>query len=252
MKRSLGIIILVIASLSAYSQESKDEIDFRREAPQTVNQRKSGYQFEVKYRIAADYIQQWEHSDNKTYPNTYFHGGRIGVEVDFMLPYNLSVHSGLKYALTYGHTNQHFGLADTANSGEQYLNHRILKHTLTIPAQISYEQHLWRKLSMFFFAGPEFSIGLSQHDKITANMADATLNWLKTQNIQTDSYDKYSAKELYRFNLLFDLGGGFQWDKYRLQAGYNFGLLPLVNNSVASTKRQMTDWNWFVGFSYLF
>jgi hypothetical protein len=45
------------------------------------------------------------------------------------------------------------------------------------------------------------------------------------------------------------LGGGFEWDRYRLQAGYDFGLNNLQRNTAVPTHK-LYEWGWMVAFSY--
>jgi hypothetical protein len=59
------------------------------------------------------------------------------------------------------------------------------------------------------------------------------------------------ADELVRANIQLGLGGGLECDKYRLQSGYDFGL----NNLVKHPQRKgqyMSEWGWYVSFSYRF
>ena len=58
-------------------------------------------------------------------------------------------------------------------------------------------------------------------------------------------------KELYRVNVQFGLGGGFEWDRYRLQAGYDFGLNNLLKTPIVPEEK-IYEWGWMVAFSYKF
>jgi hypothetical protein len=57
------------------------------------------------------------------------------------------------------------------------------------------------------------------------------------------------AKDVYRTNIQFGLGGGFEWDRYRVQAGYDFGLNNLIRTSLIPNQR-LNEWGWMVAFSY--
>jgi hypothetical protein len=57
--------------------------------------------------------------------------------------------------------------------------------------------------------------------------------------------------ELIRANIQWGLGGGLEWDRYRLQAGYDFGLNNLIKHPVIDDQ-QMWQWGWFVSFCYKF
>ncbi len=253
MKKSI-VLAFIISFLCVFSvsllsaQESRNNINFAQEDQQREAQKRANWKLTYTYRIEAAYEQDWLHSDTKTYQNTYLHGGRIGATVDFNLPYNLSIQTGLFYKLTYGTNNQHFRSADTATLAANYLHHQILWHRLQIPVQLHYNQVLWKKLSMHFFFGPKFHIGLAMHDKITPYIDETVKNFLDGHGIFQETYDRYSEKELRRFDLSFTLGGGFTWDRYRLQAGYDFGVINQYKKKPKSNAKA-NNWSWFVGFA---
>ena len=57
------------------------------------------------------------------------------------------------------------------------------------------------------------------------------------------------AKEVYRTNIQFGLGGGLEWDRYRLQAGYDFGLNNLQRTSIVPNQK-LQEWGWMLTFAY--
>lgn len=248
MKRISSIFILLICIFSSvYSQESKNNINFEEEE-EYRKKSENKYQFSVSYRIEAGYVQDWQHSQSLSYPDLYLHGARIGGMVGFALPYSLSAEIGLRYSLTAGQTEQHIRAAQLDVTQAQWLKHNIMEHRLTIPLLISSELQLWRLLSMYVFTGPQFELGLAQTDNIVSQLDPSTIKWMQENKMPTDSYERYSANELSRFGVSWSIGGGFQWDKYRLSAGYDFGL----NNLARNAKQHMWQWSWFVCFSYRF
>ena len=59
------------------------------------------------------------------------------------------------------------------------------------------------------------------------------------------------TNDLVRANIQWSIGGGFEWDRYRLQSGYNFGLNNLVRHP-QTQGQYMSEWGWFVSFCYKF
>lgn len=253
MKR---IFILTYCTLlvccAMFAQEAKNDLFVLEQEKATKRSNMyENYVFSVTYGIEVGYAQDWQHSNTDSYPDTYFHGGRVGATFDFNLPYHLTLQTGLRYQLTYGHNLQHFRSVNNENAREEYLDHNILKHTLMVPVYATYTQKLWRQLALWFYTGPEFSVGIAQQDNIKGNISEATDKWLQTSGIMTESYDKYAANELARFNMQWGLGGGLQWDKYRLLSGYSFGLNNLVKgHQTLYANSHMWEWGWFVSFSY--
>ena len=68
---------------------------------------------------------------------------------------------------------------------------------------------------------------------------------------RTEPYERYGSKELFRTNIQMGLGGGLEWDAYRIEAGYDFGLNNIIRNQVIPNQ-QLSEWGWFVSFSYKF
>ena len=91
--------------------------------------------------------------------------------------------------------------------------------------------------------------GLAETDYVHADVSAGTRAWLLAQGKHLDTYDKYTSKELFRTNIMYGLGGGFTWDVYRLEAGYDFGLNNLLRTPVYSGDR-MAEWQWHVSFVY--
>ena len=101
---------------------------------------------------------------------------------------------------------------------------------------------------MFFYGGPQLHIGLAENDYMETHLSDKNKEWMQAEGIHVEPYDRMQ-EELIRANIQLGVGGGFEWDRYRLQAGYDFGL----NNQVRlSNDRHMWKWGWYTSFSYRF
>ena len=251
MKQTLVIISLILSSVASIcAQESKNEINFAAEE-QKQAALENTYKFFVTYRIQAGYMQEWQHSKNNNYPDLYLYGPQIGATFDFNLPYNFTLQTGFIYGLTYGVTNQHWKNMSKYTYEEQIVNHRILSHQFIIPVYVTYNIAVWRKLSIVFYTGPQLALGLAQNDYLKHNLNDETKKFLVDSNVKTDPYERYTSGELIRPNIQYSVGAAVQWDRYRLQGGYNFGLNNLIkqNNNI---NQHMWNWSWNVVFTYAF
>lgn len=273
MKKSLvGILFLTLFSFGTWAQDT-DKIktpDLQTAEPDFFDptrdaKRKQEYHFGVEYRVQAGYVQNWQNSREKNYPTAYLHGARVGATVNFLLPHRLSAQVGLLYTLTYGTYQQSWAAMgyEDVYAHSAYIHHRVMQHQLTIPARVYANIHLWKDLNMFLYAGPQLQIGLASHDNLKACVTDSTIHWMNGQAVvdipggtttisspvQTEPYDRYQVKELWRTNIQMGVGGGFEWDRYRLQAGYDFGLNNLVHQRVVANQH-MWEWSWYVSFSY--
>ncbi len=248
MKKLFYICLLSAACFTLQAQEAKNNIDFTQDDSKKEFQ--NYYSEFMSYRLEIGYAQDWQNSNNNTVRDMYAHGANLGVTFDFNLKYNISMQTGLLYSFTYGRTDQHWS---TLASKEDFLRHDVTHHSLIIPVRCTYTQPLWKRLALYFYTGPELAVGLAQKDNIKLdNISDATLAWLQANNINTTSYDRYTSDELRRFNVRWGLGGGLQWDVYRLQAGYSFGLNNLYKQQTTIPDAYLSEWGWNVSFSWMF
>ena len=228
----------------------------------TANSKADAYKFSTPWRLEVGYAQLNHRTQDTS--ALYLHGVRLGATVDFVLPYHFSIQTGALATLTFGKNahkwpstfaipdengNYMTGDNDYENTQNNFLQNDIVQLQLTIPVRAYYNITLWRKLRMFFFAGPQLQIGLTNYYRVQKNLSPTANQWLAKQGVKTTDYDQYLEKQLYRTNIQFGLGGGFEWDRYRLQAGYDFGLNNILRSN-KSLHHKMNEWGWMCTFSY--
>lgn len=251
------LMILCVVCAYAYAQENKSTPDLQTahdvffDPTRSEEQEKEEYHFATEYRIEAGYVQHNQRTKNQSYPDAYLHGARVGATFTFLLPQHFSLQTGLLYTLVYGQNEQHWRSETQPTTQEEYIRHCVLEHNLTIPVRAYYTIPLWKKLNLFFYGGPQLHIGLAETDYMKTHLSDLTKQRLETWDIPTEQYDRFSSGELCRANIQLGVGGGFEWDQYRLQSGYDFGLNNLVANKRLSDQH-MWEWGWYVSFSYRF
>jgi len=254
MKRTVQIIIA--ACLSVVSVWAADEttkpayqiadntfFDPTRKVEQTEK-----YEFGVEYRIEAGFVQHHQRTRDLSYPQMYLHGVRLGATFTFNLPVHFGLQTGLLYMLQYGSREEHWRSMDAPSAQTEFIRHHVLSHNLTVPVRVFYTIPLWKQLNLFFYGGPQLHIGLAQSDYPDNHITPATEAWLSSIDVPVKSYDRY-AGELLRANIQLGVGGGLEWDRYRLQAGYDFGLNNLVRQQ-QTIPAYLSEWGWYVSFSY--
>lgn len=189
------------------------------------------------FRIEAGYIQPYQFGEG--YRTTYFHGGKIGATVDFDIKYGMSIQTGLYYLMAYGTNSQSYPHLS------EYVDYSTTMYQLDIPVRFSYTIKIWKDLSLFAFAGPTFNIGLAMPEKADAHLSAITEEMTGIQSGTTNLY----CKKVLPFNFMLGAGGGIQWENYRLQSGYDFGMHNIYRNTYGYIMKQ---WNWFASFSYAF
>jgi len=250
---AIGICLLSCGSVWADDVKKPDlQIADNTFFDPTKKQAQEEYHFGVEYRIEAGYAQHEQRTRDMTYPQLFLHGARVGATFTFLLPLHFSIQTGLLYTVTCGKNEQHWRSMSIQATREEMMQHKVLEHNLTIPVRMYYTIPLWKKLNLFFYTGLQVQVGLAETDYIDASsMTDGTVNWLISQNIPVATYDRMK-EDRYRTNAQWGLGGGFEWDRYRLQSGYDFGLNNMARKLEYAPKRNMTEWGWFVSFSYRF
>lgn len=205
------------------------------------------YEFGVDYRIEVGYVQH-QQRPQLTFPDLYLHGTRVGATFDFHLPLHFDIQTGVFYTLLLGINDQHWRSTDISSTQTEYIHHRILAHNLTIPVRVYYTIPIWKKLNLFFYTGPQLHIGLAQNDYLQTHLSASAQQWLETKGVSTTPYDRME-NELVRANIQYGIGGGLEWDRYRLQSGYDFGLNNLIKKP-QMTSQYMSEWGWYISFSY--
>lgn len=253
--KHLIIVCLCALCVSTYAQRETTLVDLQSNDTAFFDPNKKKveepYHFAVHYRIEAGYNQNWQRSQDSTFADLYLHGARVGVAFDFILPHHLSVQTGLYYTLVYGRQTQKWGVMSFEDSYAQgyTIRHRVLEHNLTVPVRAYYTIPLWKQLNLFFYTGPQLQIGVAERDYLQNFMTDRASAWLQELGGHTTPYDRFTEKELWRANIQWGLGGGLEWDKHRLVAGYDFGLNNLVRTPIGNGQK-MSEWGWHVTYSY--
>lgn len=254
MKTRLFSIILLAAITYGYAvaQDNKNTLPDLQTAESiffdpTAEKEVEPYQFSAPWRFEVGYAQLNHRTQDTS--AVYMHGVRVGATVDFILPHNFSLQTGALATFTYGQNNQHWASISQENAQINILQHNILQLQLTIPVRAYYNIKLWKELRMFFFAGPQLQVGLTNYDIINNQTAADVTAWLEQNNILTTNHERYLTRELSRTNIQFGIGGGLEWDRYRLQAGYDFGLNNILRTPVLQNQK-MHEWGWLCTFSY--
>ncbi len=275
--RKLSLIIVTLLSLPLMAQRTtqpteqaksagEGEINRQQEffdPTRKAKETRVNYSFSVDWRLEAGYVQNQQRARTAQSSNPFLHGVKLGATVDLNLPYSLSIETGLAFCATYGRIDQHWRSQNAETVQIEYIRHGINQYYLEVPVRVFYTQKLWRELNLFFFGGPKIQVGLAEMDWQTLHLSDATLDWVRRRGIAVENHDRYKGfeyldvndnvreaeRELRRCNVQLGLGGGLEWDKYRLVSGYDFGLNNLLYRP-AVKGAYMWQWGWYVSFCY--
>jgi hypothetical protein len=188
------------------------------------------------YRIEAGYSNPKLFGNNVS--NVYFNNTRLGGTAEFKLKNNFSLLTGALYNFVYSNKLQKF-----PNSGT--VNYDYKGHSIDIPAQAVYTYPFAKNLKAFAYAGPNLNVGLFLNRKVYSTLSDA-LN--SKYEISPSVDDLYKSSVLNRLNLQVGVGGGIQWKKYQIKAGYDWG----INNLNGTNTGSLHERAWHVSLSYEF
>ncbi len=256
MVKRISILFLACALCAgAYADDQKKKPDLQIADnsffdPTKKKVEEEAYHFGMEYRLEAGYVQHSQRTRKLSYPQLYLDGIRFGATFTFLLPMHFSLQTGLLYTFTYGKNEQHWRSMSIAETQTEMLQNKVYEHNLTVPARVYYTIPLWKQLNLFFFTGLQINVGISEDVHVTKSLSPTTEEWLIGQGIPVEDCNRMD-RDRTRVNAQWGLGGGIEWDRYRLQAGYDFGLNNLAKKNGAS-YRYMAEWGWFVSFSYRF
>ena len=177
---------------------------------------------------------------------TSYNGFKVGLVYDATIVKGFGVSMGLNY--TFGnHTSAWKQIGKLPYPQERSTGQY---HQLEIPIDWQYKFEIAKRTWIILYTGPTLQCGLS----LTSNKFE-TDNYgkIKDDVISSDFYlieDKNKA--LKRINVTWGLGAGFQYDRYFLRGGYDFGLInPYKERSFvghdAYTRGRFDQWQIKVG-----
>lgn len=186
----------------------------------------------------AGYSDQLRHGPQTS--DTHIQGIRLASLAELSLPLGIRLHTGAIYNSTYSHKTQ--GYYKNA-----YVYSSSFGHSINVPLYAGYELPLFSDFSLFGFAGPALSIGLSEHRLThTVNMTKEVIDKIKKSgysfNYTAGKKELYSAKELKSLNWMLSAGGGIRFRNYYVKSGYDFGL----TNINAAGKQYISQSGWYV------
>lgn len=171
----------------------------------------------------ANPITRLNVADNKNtlFPTSY-HGMKIGFVYDATLWKGLGVSMGLNYTFGANVTDwtqkvsTQQGLYPQVRSRGQY-------HQLEIPVDWQYKFEIAQNTWIILYTGPTLQCGLALNDKwyIRLNKDSESISEEENLYSEQDMAD-YALK---RLNVTWGIGAGFQYEKYFLRGGYDFGII---------------------------
>ena len=177
--------------------------------------------------------------------STSYNGFKVGLVYDATIVKGFGVSMALNY--TFGnHTSAWKQIGELPYPQERTTGQY---HQLEIPIDWQYKFEIAKRTWIILYTGPTLQCGLDLTSKLykTNNGKEITLE--KDNSFYSEDM---KDKELKRINVTWGLGAGFQYDRYFLRGGYDFGLInPYKERSFvghdAYTRGRFDQWQIKVG-----
>lgn len=163
--------------------------------------------------------------------STSYNGFKVGLVYDATIIKGFGVSMALNY--TFGnHTSAWKQIGKLPYPQERSTGQY---HQLEIPIDWQYKFEIAKRTWIILYTGPTLQCGLDLTSKLYNNNGKEITLEKDNSFYSEDMKDK----ELKRINVTWGLGAGFQYDRYFLRGGYDFGLI----NPYKASQFDYTDTN---------
>ena len=161
-------------------------------------------------------------NDGKVLNPTAYNGFKVGFVYDATIVKGFGVAMGLNY--TFG-ANATDWKSQNITSLYPKLRTRGQYHQVEIPVDWQYKFEIAKRTWLVLYTGPTIQCGLAF--KTQNYVKDGKQEQLNPQNPADNLYSdsEMSDYALKRVNVTWGIGAGFQYERYFLRGGYDFGLI---------------------------
>ena len=166
---------------------------------------------------------------------------------------NVTKLNGLKVGVTYDATYiAGFG----SSMGINYTRTLTRYHELEVFVDWQYKFEIAKETHLIVYTGPTIQCGLAYNE----NQYTETPIWDSSISTTINRYDRFAQhdgepdRDLKRVNVTWGIGAGFQYQRYFVRGGYDFGLInPYDNQKFTSsltdryTRGRLDQWSIKVG-----
>ena len=148
---------------------------------------------------------------------TIYNGFKVGFVYDATIVAGFGYTLGLNYS--FGANKSEWKQMGTASFPRQQTQE--LYHQLEIPVDWQYKFEIAKDTWLILYTGPTLQCGLAFKQNTSKQMlanADPIID-------EVDKYTMQSNFALKRLNVTWGVGAGFQYERYFLRGGYDFGII---------------------------
>lgn len=183
-------------------------------------------------------------SPSEVYPKdslvntTQLHGLKVGVVYDGSIIKGFGTSLGINYTFA---TKQYSWSSLTSFTRFPESRTQLFYHQLELFVDWQYKFEIAKETYVMLYTGPTIQCGLAFNQKSEQRMDESgTITVSETQNRYGKDHPNYDLKQL---NVTWGVGAGFQYKRYFLRGGYDFGLINPYKNQQFSIGGVSIDRN---------
>ena len=155
----------------------------------------------------------------KTLTPTALNGFKVGVVYDATLVAGFGYTIGLNY--TFGAKKTDWKSVGSNTYPRSYKS--TMYHQLEIPVDWQYKFEIAQNTWLILYTGPTLQCGLTFKDKWYIRSDNTSNAFTHEENLYSE--EDMADYALKRLNVTWGIGAGFQYERYFLRGGYDFGLI---------------------------
>ena len=180
----------------------------------------------------------------KTLTPSAYNGFKVGFVYDATIVKGFGVTMGLNY--TFG-ANVTEWKSRTTTALYPKVRSRGQYHQIELPVDWQYKFEIAKRTWLMLYTGPTLQCGLSFTKKNYVNNGKIAQQDEKNPTDNVYSEEEMNDNTLKRLNVTWGVGAGFQYERYFLRGGYDFGLInPYKSQSFAGrdiyTRGRFDQW----------
>lgn len=185
----------------------------------------------------------------KTLTPTPYNGFKVGLVYDATIVKGFGFSMGLNYTFAANSTDWKSEFA----SVYPQVSSRGYYHQIELPVDWQYKFEIAQRTWLILYTGPTLQYGLSLNEK--GLRKDDKGNVTEYRDVNRYSLDKNDHLALKPLNVNWGIGAGFQYERYFLRGGYDFGLVnPYKSISFAgkdiNTRGRFDQWQIKLGIYF--
>lgn len=149
---------------------------------------------------------------------TQLRGFKFGVAYEGTIAKGFGAFFALDYTAGFNNTKWQ---QKTPNMKDPRVSTRTQYHDLSLRSDWQYKFNVAKQTYLLLYTGPVIDINLA----MKSNYREKNFDLMKREDVITVNETKNRMDDLLRYNIQWGIGAGFQYDRYYLRGGYDFGIV---------------------------